>query len=90
MPKQTKPRKKVEVNPIKKKKPKSSALKSQNTDLVHQLDDMMTELNEQLKPKVIKIKKDRMEDDTKLEEEQRQYEKVQTDMDSTLDLLTKL
>ncbi|OAD03252.1 hypothetical protein MUCCIDRAFT_162834 [Mucor lusitanicus CBS 277.49] len=78
---------------VKNKKPLTKSEKLKNADLTEDLDNLMDDLTQHLAPKkkkAIKIKNDSMDDTSKLEEEQRRYEKTQTDMDDALGLLTKL
>ncbi|RCI06251.1 hypothetical protein CU098_002320 [Rhizopus stolonifer] len=77
---------------IKNKKPLTKSEKLKNANLTEDLDNILEDLQQHLTPKKKKlnIKNDSMEDTSKLEEEQRLYEKTQDDMDAALGLLTKL
>ncbi|OBZ86776.1 hypothetical protein A0J61_05163 [Choanephora cucurbitarum] len=77
----------------KTKKPLNKSEKLRNADLTESLDDLLGDLQQHLAPKKKKpltLKNNTMEDTSKIEEEQRLYEKTQNDIDAALNLLDKL
>ncbi|ORZ06020.1 hypothetical protein BCR42DRAFT_427514 [Absidia repens] len=75
-----------------KKKSITKSERVKNANMTNQLDNLMDDLSNHLtqskKPK--KTNKDKVLEQQKLDEQQRQYEQMQNDMDDALGLLTSL